>query len=64
MKTLKLFLIKNTSLAQPIFYVTATDIIMAAVKAKATVDEYGNERVVGSVAEIDTPLLELDDKES
>lgn len=63
-KELKLFLVRNTSLAYPMFYVEAPDILEATRIAKMIVDSLSNDRVVGSVNVIDVPILEWEeDKE-
>lgn len=56
-KELKLFLVKNSSLIYPVFFVEATDILEATRIAKEIVDSLDSNRIVGSISTIDTPIL-------
>lgn len=55
-------MVKNTSLAFPVFYVEAIDILEATKVAKKIVDSINNGRVVGSVSTVDIPLLKWEEE--
>lgn len=55
----KLFLVKSTLSVYPVFYVKAEDILKATDLAKTIVDFYANDKVVGAISTIDTPLLDI-----
>ncbi len=63
MKIRQLFLVRNSTLTYPVFYVEANDILEATQKAKMLIAEINNERVISSVsAVVDIPLLDLVDR--
>lgn len=56
----KLYFVKTNLSIYPTFYVEAVDILEATSKAKAITEYFGNEKMVGTVTTIDTPLLDFD----
>ena len=61
-KELHLFLVRNDSLSYPVFYVQAFDILEATRIAKELVTVINNDRVVGAISMVATPLLQLEDE--
>lgn len=62
-KEQKLFRILTNLAVYPMFYVYADDILDATQKAKNITEHYGNQKIVGTVSEVDIPMLQMEDEE-
>jgi hypothetical protein len=59
----KLFRVSTTLSVYPTFYIQAVDIVSATECAKEIVDYFKNDKVVGTVSTLDTPLLSIVEEE-